>query len=57
MRKRSIVCCLLDRFMVYWSEVLLFVFDFGVSFANDLVECDIRCVKVKQKVLGGFCLV
>jgi len=53
-RKCSKVRCLLDRFIVYWVEVCWFVFDFRVSFVNNLVERDICNVAVKQKVSGDF---
>jgi hypothetical protein len=46
--------CLLDWFIVYRVEVWWFAFDFLVPFDNNLAECDICNVKVKQKVLGGF---
>jgi transposase-like protein len=53
-RRRSKARCLLDRFIMYRGEVCRFAVDFGVPFTNNLAERDIRLVKVKQKVSGGF---
>ena len=52
--KRGKERCLLERFINLRTEIFRFAYDFSVPFDNNQAERDIRIVKVKEKVSGGF---
>ncbi len=45
---------LLDRFVKYKEESLLFFINLSVPFTNNLAERDLRMIKVKEKISGTF---
>ncbi len=52
--KRGKIRCLLDRLKKYKASVCLFAKDFNVAFTNNQAERDLRGLKTKIKVIGGF---
>ena len=45
---------LLIRLLKFSNDVLRFLHDFAVAFTNNLAEQDLRMMKVKMKISGGF---
>ena len=52
--KQSKGRCLYHRLKKYQNGVLAFAFDDDIPFTNNQAERDIRPIKVKQKISGGF---
>ena len=53
-RKKGKLLSLIDRLDKYREEICLFTKNFSVPFDNNQAERDLRMLKVKAKVSGGF---
>ncbi len=52
--KQSAGYNLVSRLSTFGASVLAFLHDFRVPFDNNLAERDIRMMKLKMKISGGF---
>ena len=52
--KKTVPRNLIERFRDQADDILRFLFDFKVPFDNNQSEKDLRMMKVKQKISGGF---
>ena len=53
-KKKSFARNLLQRFDIHKDNILRFIEHIRVPFDNNLAERDIRMMKVKRKISGGF---